>query len=156
MEVAILVGLQGAGKTTFFHQRLAATHVHVSKDNFRNNHRPGRRQRHLIEEALREGRSVAVDNTNATAVDRAELIELAKQFKASVDCYYFPPDVDGSLQRNSVRTGKARVPDGVIHMTARRLEPPSLREGFNRFFEVHLVNGEFAIREIGSSSDATR
>jgi predicted AAA+ superfamily ATPase len=34
-EVAILVGLRAAGKTTFYRQTLAATHEHVSKDTFR-------------------------------------------------------------------------------------------------------------------------
>ena len=156
MEVAILVGLQRAGKTTFYRERLAATHVHVSKDNFRNNRRPDRRQKHLIEEDLSESRSVAVDNTNATAADRAVLIELAKRLGASVVCYYFPPDVDGSLKRNAGRTGKARVPDGVIHMTARRLEPPSPAEGYDRFFEVRLEANEFMITESGRMDDAAR
>jgi len=48
----ILVGLPGAGKTTFFEQRFAATHVHVSKDRFPNNRRPARRQAELIDQAL--------------------------------------------------------------------------------------------------------
>ncbi len=47
MELIVLVGLQGSGKTTFYRERFAATHEHVSKDNFRNNSRPARRQRHL-------------------------------------------------------------------------------------------------------------
>jgi hypothetical protein len=32
MELAILVGLPGAGKTSFHRAHLAATHRHVSKD----------------------------------------------------------------------------------------------------------------------------
>ena len=32
IEVAILVGLPGAGKTSFYRARLAGSHVHVSKD----------------------------------------------------------------------------------------------------------------------------
>ncbi|QWF79541.1 ATP-binding protein [Amycolatopsis sp. CA-230715] len=34
IEVAILIGLQASGKTSFYHAALAATHVHVSKDAF--------------------------------------------------------------------------------------------------------------------------
>lgn len=60
----MLIGLQGAGKTTFAAQRFAETHVLISKDRLRNNRRPERRQQRLIAEALAAGRSVVVDNTN--------------------------------------------------------------------------------------------
>src|SRR3954469_15364260 len=109
MELVILVGLQGSGKTTLFRERFAATHAHVSKDNFRSNPRPARRQRHLIAEAFAAGRSVAVDNTNPTAADRAELVEIARAAGAAVECYAFPSDVDACLRRNALREGKARV-----------------------------------------------
>jgi hypothetical protein len=60
LEVIVFVGLQGAGKSTFYAQRFAATHVLVSKDRLRTNRRPERRQRRLIAEALAAGRSVVV------------------------------------------------------------------------------------------------
>lgn len=148
MEVALLTGLQGAGKSTFFRQYLAETHTHVSKDNFRNNRRPGRRQRHLILEALEAGRSVAVDNTNPTIADRAEVIELARSFGATTVCYFFPPDIEGSLARNAGRSGWARVPDGVIRFLARRFEMPTPGEGFDRFFEVRITDGGFTVIEV--------
>jgi predicted kinase len=66
-ELVIFVGLQGAGKTTFHRTQFAASHDLVSKDRFRNNRRPARRQRQLIKEALQAGRSVVVDNTNPSA-----------------------------------------------------------------------------------------
>jgi predicted kinase len=140
-ELVILVGLQGAGKTTFYRTHFAATHAHVSKDNFRHNRRPARRQRQLVEEALAAGRSVVVDNTNVTAADRAEPIALARSFGAAVVGYYFPPDLAGSLGRNAGRPGKARVPDKAIHITARRLQPPTPAEGFDRLYEVRPVEG---------------
>jgi predicted kinase len=33
MELVIFIGLQASGKSTFYHERFARTHVHVSKDN---------------------------------------------------------------------------------------------------------------------------
>ena len=63
-ELCVLVGLQASGKTTFCRQAFAGTHARVSKDDFPNaRHRQGRQMR-LIEEALRAGHSVVVDNTN--------------------------------------------------------------------------------------------
>jgi predicted kinase len=78
MELVLLVGLQGSGKSTFCRTHYAATHVLVSKDRFRNNRRPQRRQMQLIEQALKEGSSVVVDNTNVTVEHRAPIIQLAR------------------------------------------------------------------------------
>jgi predicted kinase len=89
MEMIILIGLQGAGKSTFYRQRFAGTHTLVSKDLLRNNKKPACRQRQLIEEALRAGRSLVVDNTNPTREDRAELVRLGRQYGATVLGYYF-------------------------------------------------------------------
>lgn len=48
MELIIFIGLQGTGKSTFYRTRFAATHACISKDQFRNNPHPGRRQRQLV------------------------------------------------------------------------------------------------------------
>lgn len=155
MELVILVGLQGSGKTTFYRARLAATHAHVSKDNFRSNPRPARRQWRLIAEAFAAGRSVVVDNTNPTAADRAELVVSAQAAGASVTCYFFPPDVDASLRRNAARAGKARVPEHAVRITAARLEPPTPCEGFDRLYCVRLAEGGgFEVTEVSGGGDA--
>jgi len=132
MELAVFVGLQGAGKTTFYRTRLAGTHALVSKDRFPNNRHPARRQRQLIEEALAAGRSVVVDNTNPTAGERAELIALARAFGVAVVGYYFESRLADCLERNRRREGKVRVPDAALYATRKRLSRPSLAEGFDR------------------------
>jgi len=63
MEVVILIGLQGAGKSFFCAERFERTHEVVSKDRFRNAKRPQDRQVRLIHAALEAGKSVVVDNT---------------------------------------------------------------------------------------------
>ena len=57
MECVILIGLPASGKSTFFRERFAGTHDHISKDLLRNNRRPQRRQEQLIEESLAEHRA---------------------------------------------------------------------------------------------------
>jgi predicted kinase len=74
-ELVMLIGLQGAGKTTFAGQRFGKTHVLISKDRLRNNRRPERRQQRLIVEALAAGRSVVVDDTNPSIAERADCSE---------------------------------------------------------------------------------
>jgi len=122
MELVIFIGLQGSGKSSFYRSRFASSHELVSKDRLRNNRRPARRQRQLIEEALAVGRSLVVDNTNPTVLDRAELIELARRHGARVVGYYFESRLADCLARNRLRTGKERVPDVALRAVAKKLE----------------------------------
>ena len=139
LELIILIGLQASGKTSFYRARLADTHARISKDALKNNRRPERRQLELVRAALAEGRSVAVDNTNPTRGDRAKLIALAREFGATVTGYYFASGVQECVARNRLRTGKECVPDVAIYTTIRKLERPSLDEGFDALHYVRLV-----------------
>src|ERR1043166_3656214 len=121
METVIFIGLQGAGKSSFYRARFVASHVLVSKDRMRNNRRPARRQRQLIEEALTAGRSVVVDNTNPTVQDRVELIELAPRHGATVIGYYFESRLEDCSRRNGSRAGKERVPEVALMAVAKKL-----------------------------------
>lgn len=141
MEVVLFVGLQGSGKSTFYRTYFAATHALVSKDLMRNNRRPQRRQMQLIEEALREGRSVVVDNTNPTVQDRAAVIALAKGYGAEVVGLYFDAPIQDCLERNGRRTGKKKVPDVAIYIAAKRMTPPTPDEGFDRLRRVRPEPG---------------
>ena len=140
VELVILVGLQAAGKSTFFRERFAATHEHVSKDLFRNNRNPDRRQAQLIEAALKGGSSVVVDNTSPTVEDRRAIIELGRELGAKIVGYYFEPDVRQCIERNRLRTGKERIPDVAIYATASKLVPPSYPEGFDELLRVRTTD----------------
>jgi len=147
-EVAVLVGLQASGKTTFYRQRLAATHVHVSKDNWPNARRRQRRQLRIIAETLGQGRDVAVDNTNPSPEEWGPLIVTAKEHGARVVAYWFPPDLAASLERNASRPGRARVPEVGIHATVRRLRRPRPSDGFDAVRTVVFDGrGGFAVRD---------
>ena len=145
-ELVIFVGLQASGKSTFFRERFAATHEHVSKDLFRNNRNRNRRQGQLVEAALRAGRPVVVDNTNPTVGDRRPLVELGRRFGARIVGYYFDSDVRDCLARNARREGRARVPDVAVFATAKRLVPPSHDEGFDGLYRVRPEGDDFEVR----------
>lgn len=148
MEMVILIGLQASGKSAFFRACFAATHEHISKDLLRNSKHPGRRQAQLIEEALQNGRSVVIDNTNPTVEDRKPLISLGRMYGAEITGYYFEPQVRQCLERNRLREGKARVPDVAIYVTARKLVRPSYAEGFDKLFYVRITgDSTFEIQE---------
>lgn len=136
MELVLLIGLQGAGKSTFARAHFADGYVYIGRDLLRNHRHPSQRQLYLIEEALREGRSIVVDNTHATVADRAPIIALGRQYGVRILGYYFPPRVAESLARNQTRSGTARVPNVAIYATAKRFQPPTLEEGFDTLYQV--------------------
>jgi predicted kinase len=138
--VVILIGFQGAGKTTFCAQRFAGTHTLVSKDRLRNNRRPERRQRRLIEQALAERRSVVVDNTNASAAERAAIIAVARAHEARMVGYFFESPLAECRRRNDERPAERRVPDVGIFATAKRFERPRRSEGFDELWSVRTLS----------------
>ena len=141
MELVILVGLPGSGKTSFFQSRFASTHAHVSKDLM---HR-GARQLALIEEALRSGRSVVVDNTSPRVADRAPLVAAGRRHGARIVGYQLDTARAECLQRNRRREGRARVPDVAVHVAAVRMQPPTLDEGFDELYRVRAAGGGFEV-----------
>lgn len=136
MELLIFVGLQAAGKSTWYYKSLAATHVHVSKDLMANTRDREAKQLRLVEEALAAGKPVAVDNTNPTPAARAPLIALGRQYGARVVALVFEVSVREAVARNRAREGKARVPDVAIFTTAKKLVAPSFDEGFD---EIRVI-----------------
>lgn len=145
-ELAILIGLPGAGKTSFVRARLPG-HVHVSKDLMGRTRDRNTRQLALVIQALAGRRSVVVDNTNLKVADRAPLIAAAHVAGANAVGYFFDATAKECLARNRAREGKARVPDVAIHVARARLEPPTRAEGFDALYVVLAEGGEFQIRE---------
>jgi predicted kinase len=154
-ELVILVGLPGSGKTSFFRDRFAATHVHVSKDLLRNRRDKQARQLALIDEALAVGRSVVVDNVNATVADRAALVGAGRRHGAMISCWVLATDMGECFRRNRGRLGRERVPNVAIAAAAKRYQPPSRGEGFDRFVEVRADAGRFEVHDDrGSPAEA--
>lgn len=146
LECVIFVGLQASGKTTFYRERFASSHEHVSKDNFPHARDRDARQAALLDQALTSGRSVVVDNTNATPAQRRGPIAVARAHGARVVGYFFESTGQASLGRNRRREGRARVPDVAILTTAKRLVPPAPAEGFDEIYRVRLTDqGAFEV-----------
>ncbi len=127
MELIVLVGLQGAGKSTFCSERLHGTHLRLCRDVL------GTENRMLVlfHAALAVSAPIVLDNTNPTARARARFLAAARAAGYRTQCYYFDVAADEAIARNAVREGKARVPDVAILGTAAKMELPSPTEGFD-------------------------
>jgi predicted kinase len=132
VELVVMVGLQGAGKSTWVREHLAATHAVVSKDHWPNAKHRERRQRRVVDELLAAGRDVVVDNTNPTLEDRSALVAAARAHGAGVRAVHLATPLELCLERNDRRCGRARVPRVGVLGTRSRLVPPSVEEGFDR------------------------
>jgi predicted kinase len=147
-ELVVFTGLQASGKTSFYRERFAATHVHLSKDAWPNARKKEERQRRLLDEHLRAGRSVVVDNTNPTPIERGPLIAIGRAVGARVTSYAFVVTVEEALRRNAIREGRARIEDVGIFAVAKRLVRPTSVEGFHDCFEVELTAVGFEVRVV--------
>jgi predicted kinase len=141
MQAIIFIGLQGAGKSTFYLRNFASTHLRISVDLAKT--RP--REKRLIESCLGSGREFVIDNTNPTAASRQPYIQAAKAARFRVIGYFFIPDIKASLERNARRTGKEKVPVPGIYRTNKILEPPAYSEGFDELYTVEVRGDEFVV-----------
>jgi len=147
VELVVFSGLQASGKTTFYRERFADSHLHISKDAWPNARNKEARQRRLVDEHVRAGRSVVVDNTNPTPHEREPLIAIARAAGARAVSYVFLATVEDSIRRNASRVGCARVPDVAIYSVAKRLCSVQPTEGFDQRFTVRLTDRGFVVTE---------
>lgn len=137
-EVVLFIGLQGAGKSTFYRERFAATHTLISKDLYPKGCNKDARQQRELAAALGAGKNVVIDNTHAGLQERTVSLTQAREAGHRVVGYYFSARIADCLRRNAGRSGVARVPDVAILATAKRLRRPSLEEGFDQLWYVTL------------------
>ena len=153
MEVAILIGIQASGKSQFYREHLAGSYRLISLDVLKTRQREAR----SMEECFARRESFVVDNTNPRKEDRWRYIDAARKHNFKVIGYYFEPDLAESLKRNEQRLGKARVPKVAIFGILKRLQKPSMAEGFDRLFLVRSAPGNsFVIEEAAEKNEIKR
>ena len=141
MEAIIFTGLQGAGKSSFYKDRFFSTHVRISLDLLRTRNR----EELLLAFCLETQQRFVIDNTNPTRDDRTKYIGRSKEAGFRVIGYYFRSKVEECLQRNEGRTDA--VPDVAIPATAKKLEIPTMDEGFDQLWYVRIDDGQFVVEE---------
>lgn len=130
--LAILIGVQGSGKSTFYKTFLADDYVRVNLDTLKTRYQ----EKLLVDDCLEKGVSFAVDNTNPTHYDRERYIKPARERGYRIIGYFMESKIKPCMERNAKREGKARVPDVAIVATSRKLEYPSYNEGFDELYFV--------------------
>lgn len=134
VEAVIFVGLQGAGKSTFFKERFFATHIRVNLDMLKTRHR----EKRMVQTCIETSQPFVVDNTNSTKSEREVYVRVAMEAGFKVVGYYFQSRVEDCKRRNEQRPASQQVPLKGILGTAGRMELPSRAEGFDKLFYVRI------------------
>lgn len=137
MDAVIFVGLQGAGKSTFYRERFFDTHLRVNLDMLKTRHR----EKRFLTTCVETSQRFVVDNTNPTRDEREVYIRAAKRAGFRVVGYYFQSRVEDCKRRNEQRPPDRQVPLRGILGTAGRMELPTLEEGFDELHYVRIEGG---------------
>ena len=141
MEAVIFIGVQASGKSSFYKERYFLTHVRISLDLLKTRNR----ERRFLTACLDTQQAFVIDNTNPSRDDRAKYIEAAKAARYSIVGYYFQSKAEECLRRNERRSSP--VPEVGILSTARKLQLPSMDEGFDNLKYVRLTESCFVVEE---------
>jgi predicted kinase len=134
MEAVILIGIQASGKTTFYRERFFETHIRISLDMLHTRHR----EQVLLQACLRSQQSFVIDNTNVRAAERARYIIPATEAGFRVVGYFFQTDLRSAIARNGRRQDKQAIPVKGVIGTFKRIELPSVSEGFHQLYLARL------------------
>ena len=144
MQAVILIGLQGAGKSTFCRERFFTTHLRINLDMLKT--RP--RERRFLQTCIETRQPFVVDNTNLTRPERLVYIEAAKPAGFQIVGYYFQSKIEDCSRRNEQRLAKQQVPHIAILGAAGRMQIPNRDEGFDELFYVRIDgSNQFVVEE---------
>ena len=128
----IMMGIQGSGKSTFYHSQLADEFVHINLDSLKTRYQ----ERMAIDQCIQNGQNYAVDNTNPTKEERQRYITDAKDAGYRIVGYFMESKLQSCIERNNQRTGSAKIPAKAIAATSNKLQMPSYDEGFDAIYFV--------------------
>ena len=144
MQAIIFIGIQGAGKSTFYREYFLDTHIRINLDMLKTRHR----EKFIFQACLSAKQSFIIDNTNPTVEDREKYIMAAKSQGFQVLGYYFDSNLEDCKQRNNQREGKKVIPLVGILSTYKKLVLPSYTEGFDAIYSVKTCSDySFIVKE---------
>lgn len=153
-KVIFLKGLPASGKSTWAKQYTTSNNnwIRLNKDDLRLMFHNGVYSKdresnvlslrdNLIHSALKQKINVIVDDTNFNPYHEKNIKEIVSQYKnVTFEVKFFDVPLEECLQRNSQRTGTAKVPDDVIiNMYNKYLKKEPVEEAINNPNNPHCI-----------------
>ncbi|BAY80779.1 hypothetical protein NIES267_02440 [Calothrix parasitica NIES-267] len=132
MQAIIFIGIQGAGKSTFYREYFLDSHIRINLDMLKTRHR----EKLIFEACLSAKQKIVIDNTNPTVEERHKYIIPAKLQGFQVLGYYFDSGLSDCKLRNNQREAKKVIPLVGLLSTYKKLVLPSYTEGFDAIYSV--------------------
>lgn len=139
---------RGCGKSTYIKNNIKENEVVVSRDAIRfsmlnDNDEYFSKEKEVysefikqINDAVAANKNIYIDQTSLNKKARAKLFNNLKEKPSQIIALYFTTPIEIALARNSLRTGRALVPDDVIMNMYNSIEYPTVEEGFTEILEV--------------------
>ncbi|CAG8490528.1 21222_t:CDS:10, partial [Racocetra persica] len=140
-EMVILVGYPASGKSTFAKRWLVNDgYVHVNQDALKTKQKCIK----ACETALKENKSVVIDNTNPSIEGRKQYIDIAKQYGVPVRCFWFQASEalarHNNMYRYFISTNEVRpLPEIAFNVYKSKFSEPKLEEGFQEIKHINFI-----------------
>jgi bifunctional polynucleotide phosphatase/kinase len=138
-EMIINVGLPASGKSSFTKKYiLPHNYEYVNRDTLKT----PKKCLAVAETALKNNKSVVIDNTNVTSEERKLYIDLAKKYNIQCRCLVFTTSKEVCIHNNHYRNfitdnDVAIIPQIVYNVMNKKYEEPELKEGF---YEINKID----------------
>lgn len=144
MEAVIFMGIQAAGKSSFYRERFFNTHIRINLDMLKTRHR----EKLIFLACLEAKQRFVIDNTNPSLEDRQRYIIPAKEKDFQILGYYFDANLAECKRRNKERSPEQVIPTVGIIATYKKLVKPSFAEGFDVLYSVKIApKNTFIVKE---------
>lgn len=124
LEYVLMIGVALSGKTTYLKANF--NHERVALSFFDNDRK---KELKYIEECLKTGKNVVIDDTNLTVAIRKQHIDLAKKYDANVRGVLM--NTSSALLEKRQKSRRDPFPLAVIYKQLKQLETPVIEEGFD-------------------------
>lgn len=144
----LLVGLAGAGKSTFFSERLAKEdYYRINRDELKTMDKCEREFEKHIKANPGKTVKIVIDNINNDVASRSLWLNHCKTHNLIPIAFHFNISPEHAIHNNTYRrllnlmcpdSASLAVPDWIISNQAKTFVPPTRKEGFSLVFKVNF------------------
>ncbi|RKF51411.1 Bifunctional polynucleotide phosphatase/kinase [Golovinomyces cichoracearum] len=141
VDIVLLCGSPGAGKSCWYLKNLKCLgYIRINQDTLKTRDKCIK----VASKNLEEGKSVAIDNTNANTEVRSEWVRLAARYKIPIRCVYLTTSAEICVHNDAVRAfndvmnpeNRKILPNVAFNGYRKKFQCPELNEGFQDITEI--------------------